>query len=65
MYDRFTQQVNNVIDLAYCETQHLGQKEMAPVQLLLGLIRQVKGLAAQVLRDSGVKLENARLEVKK
>lgn len=65
MFERFTQEINNVLDLAYDETQRLGHKEIATVQLLLGLIRQEKGLAAQLLRDAGVTLENARLEVEK
>ena len=65
MFERFTQEINNVLDLAYDETQRLGHKETATVQLLLGLIRQEKGLAAQVLTDTGVSLENARLEVEK
>ncbi|NES65563.1 MAG: hypothetical protein F6K24_10035, partial [Okeania sp. SIO2D1] len=61
----FTQQVNNVLELAFDEAKHLNHREIGPVHLLLGLIRQEKGLAAQVLRSAGVKLENARLEVEK
>ncbi|NEN93671.1 MAG: hypothetical protein F6K48_34295, partial [Okeania sp. SIO3H1] len=45
--------------------KHLNHREIGPVHLLLGLIRQEQGLAAQVLRSAGVKLENARLEVEK
>ncbi|NET44413.1 Clp protease N-terminal domain-containing protein [Okeania sp. SIO2B3] len=61
----FTQQVHNVLELAFDEAKHLCHREIGPVQLLLGLIRQEQGLASQVLRDAGVKLENARLEVEK
>ena len=61
----FTQQVHNILELAYLETKDLGHREIGTIQLLLGLIRQEKGLGAQVLRDAGVKLENARLEVEK
>ncbi|NEN92607.1 MAG: hypothetical protein F6K48_28390, partial [Okeania sp. SIO3H1] len=57
----FTQQVNNVLELAFDEAKHLNHREIGPVHLLLGLIRQEQGLAAQVLRSAGVKLENARL----
>ncbi|NEO58395.1 MAG: hypothetical protein F6K54_38295 [Okeania sp. SIO3B5] len=61
----FTQQVHNVLELAFDEAKHLCHREIGPVHLLLGLIRQEQGLAAQVLRDAGIKLENARLQVEK
>jgi ATP-dependent Clp protease ATP-binding subunit ClpA len=65
MFERLTTEVNSTLDLAYHEINSLGHREVATAQLLLGLIRLGTGVAAQVLRDAGVNLENARIEVEK
>ena len=65
MYYRFTKEVHIILELAYLETKNFDHREIATVHLLLGLIRQGKGLVAHILRDAGVTLENARLEVEK
>ncbi|NTW19572.1 MAG: hypothetical protein HGA42_08180 [Nostocales cyanobacterium W4_Combined_metabat2_030] len=65
MFERFTQTALSVVMFAHDEAQPLGYKEVGTTQLLLGLIRLETGLAALVLRDAGVTLENARIEVEK
>ncbi|MCL2925732.1 MAG: CHAT domain-containing protein [Trichodesmium sp. MAG_R04] len=65
MYYRFTKEVHAILELAYLETKNFDHREIATVHLLLSLIREAKGLAAHILKDAGVTLENARLEVEK
>jgi CHAT domain-containing protein/tetratricopeptide (TPR) repeat protein len=65
MFERFTEKAVKAVMLAQEEAQCLGYREVATVQLLLGLMRGGTDLAAQVLGDAGVNLESVRIEVEK
>src|SRR6266566_5081199 len=51
-----------VLELAMSEARELNHSYVGTEHLLLGLLREEKGIAAQVLTDAGVNLEQARAE---
>jgi len=59
----FTPRVKKVLELAGQEAEDLGHKYVGTEHLLLGLIREGEGVAAQVLARLGVDLAGARLRV--
>lgn len=59
----FTPRAKRVILLANDETRKSGQGYVGTEHLLLGLIREGEGVAAQVLRTLGADLERVRKEV--
>ena len=59
----FTPRAKKVIELALEEARALGHNYIGTEHLLLGLLRESEGVAAQVLMDLGVKLEDVREEV--
>ncbi|HAJ58439.1 MAG TPA: Clp protease [Cyanobacteria bacterium UBA8543] len=64
-FERFTQKAIQVIFLAQDESRRLGHQYVGTEQILLGLISEDSGIAAQVLSTVGVNLEKARIEVEK
>jgi ATP-dependent Clp protease ATP-binding subunit ClpC len=62
---RFTQKAIQAIELAQNESRRLGHDFVGTEQILLGLISEGSGVAAQVLRSFGVNFETARMEVEK
>src|SRR6266513_3972464 len=58
----YTSRARNVIVLAMSEARELNHSYVGTEHLLLGLLREEKGIAAQVLTDAGVNLEQARAE---
>src|SRR5207247_9137953 len=52
----------DVLELAMGEARELNHSYVGTEHLLLGLLREEKGIAAQVLTDAGVNLEQARAE---
>ncbi len=60
---QLTHDAKCVIDLAYEEARRLRNKHLGTEHLLLGLIRQEKAIAAEVLARVGVDLERARREI--
>jgi len=62
--DRFTKRARQALTLAQDEAQRLGHKYIGTEHLLLGLLREGQGIAAQVLAGIGVKLEQVRQMVK-
>ena len=56
----YTPRAKKVIELAIEEGRNLGHNYVGTEHLLLGLIREGEGLAAQVLANVGVNLEEAR-----
>lgn len=60
---RFTKRARRTLELAQEEAQRLGHHYMGTEHLLLGLVREEEGLAAQVLKSMGIQLEQARSEV--
>jgi ATP-dependent Clp protease ATP-binding subunit ClpC len=59
----FTSRSKKVLELASAEAQRLHHPLIGTEHLLLGMLAEGKGIAAQVLMDSGVDLEKARKEV--
>jgi ATP-dependent Clp protease ATP-binding subunit ClpC len=58
----YTSRAKKVLELAMMEARELNHSYVGTEHLLLGLLREEKGIAAQVLTDSGVTLEQARAE---
>ncbi len=59
----FTPRAKKVLELAVEEASNLGHNYIGTEHLLLGLIRENEGVAAQVLLNLGLKLEDVREEV--
>jgi len=58
----YTSRAKKVLELAMSEARELNHSYVGTEHLLLGLLREEKGIAAQVLEDVGVSLEQARAE---
>lgn len=65
MFERFTEKAIKVIMLAQEEARRLGHNFVGTEQILLGLIGEGTGIAAQVLKSMNVSLKDARIEVEK
>nr|QUE28909.1 ClpC [Porphyropsis coccinea] len=65
MFERFTEKAIKVIMLAQEEARRLGHNFVGTEQILLGLIGEGTGIAAQVLKSMSVNLKDARIEVEK
>lgn len=65
MFEHFTDKAIKAIMLAQEEARRLGHNLVGTEQILLGLIAEGTGVAAKVLTEQGVTLENARIEVEK
>jgi ATP-dependent Clp protease ATP-binding subunit ClpC len=60
---RKTPRVKKVIEYAIEEARNFNHDHVGTEHLLLGLLREQEGLAAQVLMNLGVKLDEVRAEV--
>ncbi len=58
----YTSRAKKVLELAMSEARELGHSYVGTEHLLLGLLREEKGIAAQVLTDAGINLDAARQE---
>jgi Clp amino terminal domain, pathogenicity island component len=58
----YSSRAKKVLELAMSEAREMHHNYVGSEHLLLGLIREEKGIAAQVLADVGVNLEAARAE---
>ncbi|MCU7243494.1 MAG: DUF3110 domain-containing protein [Microcystis aeruginosa WS75] len=65
MFERFTEKAIKVILLAQEEARRLGHNFVGVEFIFLGLIGEATGIAAKVLRQQGITLKNARIEVEK
>jgi ATP-dependent Clp protease ATP-binding subunit ClpC len=65
MFERFTEKAIKVIMLAQEEARRLGHNFVGTEQILLGLIGEGTGIAAKTLKQMGVNLKDARVEVEK
>ena len=61
----YTTQAKNVLEHAMAETEELNHTYVGTEHLLLGLLRQEKGLAAKALGEAGIGLDGARAETLK
>jgi len=59
----FTPRAKKALELALREMVHLGHDYIGTEHLLLGLVREGDGVAAQVLRQRGLELNRVRQEV--
>lgn len=60
-----TQRVRSVLEYALEEARDLGEDAIGPQHLVLGLLREGGGLAAQAFRELGVTLERARARLRR
>src|SRR4026207_488005 len=58
----YTSRAKKVLELAMGQARDLSHGYVGTEHLLLGLLREEKGIAAQVLTDAGVNLDAARAE---
>src|SRR6476660_6948498 len=58
----YTSRAKKVLELAMSEARELNHSYVGTEHLLLGLLREEKGIAAQVLTDAGINLDAARAE---
>src|ERR1043165_954153 len=61
----YTSRAKKVLELAMAEARELNHSYVGTEHLLLGLLREEKGIAAEVLGQLGVTLEDARRETLK
>ncbi|MDZ4132005.1 MAG: ATP-dependent Clp protease ATP-binding subunit, partial [Dethiobacteria bacterium] len=59
----YTPRAKRVVELAIEESQNLGHNYVGTEHLMLGLVREGEGIAAQVLANMGMDLKRARKEV--
>ena len=59
----FTSRAKKVLELSMSEARNAGHDYVGTEHVLLGLVHEGKGIAAQVLVDSGITLDRAREEV--
>ena len=59
----FSPRSKKVLELALREALHLGHRHIGTEHILLGLLREGDGLAAQVLREAGIDLRDLRRRV--
>src|ERR671937_2413829 len=59
-FDKFTKRTKQVLQYATEEARAFNHPYIGTEHILLGLIREGEGVAAQVLNDLGVKLSQAR-----
>lgn len=64
MFEKFTDKARKVLILAQEEARNLEQSYVGTEHLLLGLIREGEGLAAQALKSLGVTYESALEQIK-
>jgi len=65
MFSRFTEQAKRAILLAQEEANRLNHGYLGTEHILLGLIRENEGIAANALKNSGINLAQVRQEVEK
>ncbi len=65
MFDRFTERARQVMTLARMEAQKLSNDYIGTEHILLGLVVEGSGVAAQVLKNLDVDLRKVRYEVER
>jgi len=65
MYERFTDRARKVMQLANQEAQRFNHEYIGTEHILLGLVKEGSGVAANVLKNLDVDLRKTRLEVEK
>ena len=65
MFDRFTDRARKVMGLARQEAQRLNHEYIGTEHILLGLVQEGSGVAANVLKNLDIDLSKVRKEVEK
>ncbi|MEW6741990.1 MAG: ATP-dependent Clp protease ATP-binding subunit [Planctomycetota bacterium] len=65
MFDRFTDRARKVMNLAKQEAQRLNHEYIGTEHILLGLVQEGSGVAANVLRNMNIDLKKIRTEIEK
>jgi len=65
MYERFTDRARKVMQLANQEAQRFNHEYVGTEHILLGLVKEGSGVAANVLKNLDVDLRKIRVEVEK
>jgi ATP-dependent Clp protease ATP-binding subunit ClpC len=65
MYERFTERARKVMQLANQEAQRFNHEYIGTEHILLGLVKEGTGVAANVLKNLDIDLRKIRLEVEK
>jgi ATP-dependent Clp protease ATP-binding subunit ClpC len=65
MFDRFTDRAKKVMNLARQEAQRFNHEYLGTEHVLLGLVQEGSGVAANVLKNMGIDLNKIRSEVEK
>jgi ATP-dependent Clp protease ATP-binding subunit ClpC len=65
MYERFTDRARKVMQLANQEAQRFNHEYIGTEHILLGLVKEGSGVAANVLKNLDIDLRRIRLEVEK
>ncbi len=65
MFERFTERARRVLALAQDESKRLGHDYIGTEHLLLALIREGEGVAAEVLNNLNINPDTIRIEIEK
>ncbi len=65
MLEKFTDRARKVINLARQEAERLGHEFIGTEHILLGLVKEGSGVAANVLENLAVDLEKVRVEIER
>src|SRR6516162_6160972 len=65
MYERFTDRARKVMQLANQEARRLNHEYVGTEHILLGLVKEGSGVAANVLKNADIDLRKIRLEIEK
>ena len=65
MYERFTDRARKVLQLGNEEAQRLNHEYVGTEHILLGLLKEGSGVAANILKNLGIDLRMIRREVEK
>src|SRR6516225_6358924 len=65
MYERFTDRARKVMQLANQEAQRFNHEYIGTEHILLGLVKEGTGVAANVLKNLDIDLRKIRMEVEK
>src|SRR5579872_5290935 len=65
MYERFTDRARKVMQLANLEAQRFHHEYIGTEHILLGLVKEGAGVAANVLKNLNVDLRKVRQEIEK
>jgi len=63
MFERFTEHARQVVVLAQDESRALGHNYIGTEHLILGLMREQEGIAAQALESLGINVDGVRADV--